>query len=417
METKITFEEYLRKENLSENTITSYLWTVNYFNANYDVVSKENLLSYKGYLMEFFKPKTVNLRIQAINKYLEYLEEQHLQLKAVKVQQKNFLENVISNADYNFLKKQLKKDNNMEWYFVVWYLAATGARVSELIQIKIEHIEIGYFDLYTKGGKLRRLYIPQKLKIETLEWLEESHRSSGYLFLNRYGERITTRGISQQLKNYAEKYGLDKKVVYPHSFRHRYAKNFLEKYVGNDFDDYVVIISSPIHEIDRTYCQPFMGDVVEDNMFWLNLSQEELEDLTIRQLQAGEGGMFSCDCHPDGDRANGYWDPDCFQYGEVLGGLTFHMTKAERLLTRDSTMNHCMMFCGVNLDENGKADRWKIENSWGAASGQKGYFIGSEKWFKANVYQVTVRKSLLSDAQRALLDQEPLPMKLWDPLA
>ncbi len=230
METKITFEEYLRKENLSENTITSYLWTVNYFNANYDVVSKENLLSYKGYLMEFFKPKTVNLRIQAINKYLEYLEEQHLQLKAVKVQQKNFLENVISNADYNFLKKQLKKDSNMEWYFVVWYLAATGARVSELIQIKIEHIEIGYFDLYTKGGKLRRLYIPQKLKIETLEWLEESHRSSGYLFLNRYGERITTRGISQQLKNYAEKYGLDKKVVYPHSFRHRYAKNFLEKY-------------------------------------------------------------------------------------------------------------------------------------------------------------------------------------------
>ena len=45
-----------------------------------------------------------------------------------------------------------------------------------------------------------------------------------------YGERITTRGISQQLKNYADKYGLDKKVVYPHSFRHRYAKNFLEKY-------------------------------------------------------------------------------------------------------------------------------------------------------------------------------------------
>lgn len=161
---------------------------------------------------------------------MEYLEEQQLQLKAVKVQQKNFLENVISNADYNFLKKQLKKDSNMEWYFVVWYLAATGARVSELIQIKIEHIEIGYFDLYTKGGKLRRLYIPQKLKKETLEWLEEKHRSSGYLFLNRYGERITTRGISQQLKNYAEKYGLDKKVVYPHSFRHRYAKNFLEKY-------------------------------------------------------------------------------------------------------------------------------------------------------------------------------------------
>ena len=68
---------------------------------------------------------------------------------------------------------------------------------------------------------------------------------------------------------------------------------------------------------------------------------------------------------PDGDRANGYWTPTASQYGEVLGGLTFGMTKSERLLTRDSTMNHCMMFCGVNLDENGTANRWKIENSWG----------------------------------------------------
>ena len=161
MKTKQTFEEHLRKSNLSENTITSYLWTVNYYHSHYAEVNKENLLAYKGYLMEFFKPKTVNLRIQGINKYLEFLGKEKLQLKAVKVQQKNFLENVISNADYNYLKKQLKKDGNMEWYFVVWYLAATGARVSELIQIKIEHIEIGYFDLYTKGGKLRRLYIPK----------------------------------------------------------------------------------------------------------------------------------------------------------------------------------------------------------------------------------------------------------------
>ena len=178
-----TFEEHLRKSNLSENTITSYLWTVEYYHAHYDAISKENLLAYKGYLMEFYKPKTVNLRIQAINKYLVYLGKDKLQLKAVKVQQKNFLENVISNADYNFLKKQLKKDGNLEWYFVVWYLAATGARVSELIQIKIEHVELGYFDLYTKGGKLRRLYIPKKLRTETLEWLEETNRSSGYLFL------------------------------------------------------------------------------------------------------------------------------------------------------------------------------------------------------------------------------------------
>lgn len=224
------FEQSLKRSNLSGNTITSYMWTVTWYQEHYDGITAGNLMAYKGYLVEHYRPKTVNLRIQGINKFLCFIGQEKLQLKAVKIQQKNFLENVISNADYQFLKKKLKADGNMEWYFVVWYLAATGARVSELIQIKIEHVTAGYFDLYTKGGKLRRLYIPKKLRDETITWLEAQKRTSGYLFLNRYGERITTCGVSQQLKNYAKKYGLDTKVVYPHSFRHRYAKNFLEKY-------------------------------------------------------------------------------------------------------------------------------------------------------------------------------------------
>lgn len=251
MEMQSQFESFLRRSNHSENTIRSYIWTVNYYLSNYDSLSKENLLSYKGYLMEFFKPKTVNLRIQGINKYLEYLKKDKLKLKFVKVQQKNFLENVISNEDYKFLKTQLKKDGNMQWYFVVWYLAATGARVSELIKIKVEHVQAGYFDLYSKGGKLRRLYIPKKLRIETEKWLAEKSITSGYLFCNRFGNQITTRGISQQLKTYAEKYGLDTKVVYPHSFRHRYAKNFLDKY--NDISLLADLMGHESIETTRIY--------------------------------------------------------------------------------------------------------------------------------------------------------------------
>ena len=64
---------------------------------------------YKTYLIEKFKPKTVNLRIQAMNKYLDYMNKSRLRLKSVKVQQRSYLENVISNADYAFLKNKLKK--------------------------------------------------------------------------------------------------------------------------------------------------------------------------------------------------------------------------------------------------------------------------------------------------------------------
>ncbi len=241
------FKHFLDKQNLSTNTVTSYLWTVRYFLSHYDDVTKKNLLAYKGYLVEKFKPQTVNLRLQGMNKYLEFLKLDKLKMKFVKVQQKNFLENVISNADYKFLKTKLKADGYDDWYFVVWFLTATGARVSELVQIKAEHVQLGYLDIYSKGGKLRRLYIPKNLQAEAIKWLNEKKISSGYLFLNRFGQRITTRGIAQQLKHFAEKYGLNRDVVYPHSFRHRFAKNFLDR-----FNDIALLADLMGHESIET---------------------------------------------------------------------------------------------------------------------------------------------------------------------
>lgn len=169
----------------------------------------------------------------------------------VKIQQKSFLENVISEADYTYFKNCLKRDGEMYWYFVIRFLAATGARISELIQIKVEHVEIGYLDLYSKGGKLRRIYIPKALQDEALSWLNEKQQESGFIFLNRYGERITARGISGQLKKFAVKYNINPAVVYPHSFRHRFAKSFLERF--NDISFLADLMGHESIETTRIY--------------------------------------------------------------------------------------------------------------------------------------------------------------------
>jgi len=250
MENFKNFELHLKKEGLSKNTIDSYLYTLHYFHGNYDF-NLESLLEYKGYLLERFKPKTVNARIQGINTYLKFANQAELCLKSIKIQQKSFLEDVISQADYLFLKRKLKKDHNLKWYFVVWCLGATGARISELIKIKVEHVMAGHFDIYSKGGKIRRLYIPKKLQEECKKWLQHSKRSTGYLFLNRFGEAITARGVSQQLKNYADKYGLNPQVVYPHSFRHMYAKSFLDKH--NDISLLADLLGHESIETTRIY--------------------------------------------------------------------------------------------------------------------------------------------------------------------
>lgn len=263
------FETHLRKENLSENTISSYVITIKLFESLSDGITKKSLLAFKGYLIETYKPKTVNLRIQAINKYLEFIKKEKLKLQPIKLQQKNFLENVISDADYKYLKNCLKRDGNMDWYFVVRHLAATGARVSELIQIKVEHVMLGYYDIYAKGGKIRRLYIPKKLREETKLWLASKNIDSGFLFLNRFGERITTRGIAQQLKNFAAKYGINPKVVYPHSFRHRFAKNFLEKY--NDIALLADLMGHESIETTRIYLRKTASEqqeIVDKVVIW-----------------------------------------------------------------------------------------------------------------------------------------------------
>ena len=263
------FKEFLVLSNMAKNTVSAYVYAVNDFNSRHSQLTKKELLLYKAYLIETFKPKTVNLRIQALNKFLEFVRKPKLRLKSVKVQQRTYLENVISNADYMFLKNKLKKENNMEWYFVVRFLAATGARVSELVQLKVEHVNVGYYDIYTKGGKIRRLFIPKKLREETLVWLSKKDRDSGYLFLNHFGERITTRGIAQQLKNIAVRYGLNQKVVYPHSFRHRYAKNFLERF--NDIFLLADLMGHESIETTRIYLRRTASeqqDIVDQIITW-----------------------------------------------------------------------------------------------------------------------------------------------------
>ena len=78
-------------------------------------------------------------------------------------------------------------------------------------------------------------------------------------------------------------------------------------------------------------------------------------------------------------------------------------------------MNHAMMLTGVNLDENGKPNRWKIENSWGDKVANQGYFIGSDTWFDKYMYVVAVNKKFLSKEALAALEKEPVQVAPWDP--
>ena len=218
------FELYLREEELSENTIDSYMMTMKQYAARYNEINKTNALEFKQSFMKF-KPKTVNNKISALERYCGYIG-QSLKLKRLKVQKINHVENVISEKQYKKLLECLDKDKNERWKTNILILARTGARVSEAIRITKADVIKGYTDILTKG-KVRRIYIPKSLKDDIKNSLNQL-QDDDKVMRGRFGE-ITTRGVSQQLTNFAKKYDIPAEVMHPHSFRHFFAIKFLER--------------------------------------------------------------------------------------------------------------------------------------------------------------------------------------------
>ncbi len=223
------FQNWLEKNNKSPNTIRVYLAAMRQYFELYPSVNPENLMLYKCYLIDHYKTRTVNQRIRAINSYVEFLDLPYSRLFMIRQQQKPFLENVISQADYEYLIACLLRDRKMPYYFAVRTMATTGMRVSELVRLRVEDVRRGYVDLRSKGNRIRRVFIPKAIRLPCLNWLNSIGRSSGYVFLNRLGSQITVSGIRDQLKHFADIYNLNASVVYPHSFRHLFAKNFIER--------------------------------------------------------------------------------------------------------------------------------------------------------------------------------------------
>lgn len=163
-----TFNQYLRENGYAENTIDSYSFAICQLIDKTQSLTNQSLLAHKEWLVSSFAPKTANNRIGAINTYLDYIAFDGIRLKGVRIQQKPFLDNVISNEQYVQLIDGLKQDGDWFWYFIVRFLGCTGARVSELRQFKVEHVIAGYMDIVSKGQKLRRIWIPDSLRRESM---------------------------------------------------------------------------------------------------------------------------------------------------------------------------------------------------------------------------------------------------------
>lgn len=209
---------------------------------------------------------------------------------------------------------------------------------------------------------------------------------------------------------------VDSKDVY-HANYHVTPLTFYKEYLGVDIDEYINCINAPTSDKKyyQTYSVEYLGNVVDGNQIcMLNLPLDEFKDCALKQLKDGEPVWFGCDCGKDGDRDGGLWDDKQFDYQNTLD-INLEMSKAEMLDAHVSCMNHAMMLTGVNLDENGKPNRWKIENSWGDKAANKGYYICTDTWFDKYMYVLAVNKKYLSQKALDGLNKKTQVVSPWDP--
>ena len=117
---------------------------------------------------------------------------------------------------------------------VVETLFATGARVSEISNIKKENINLntGVIRIMGKGGKERYILIGERSVLELLKrYYEQNYeniKQSGYFFVNRDGERFSEQSIRLMIKRYAKNAGIERNIT-PHMFRHSFATYLIEE--------------------------------------------------------------------------------------------------------------------------------------------------------------------------------------------
>jgi len=112
---------------------------------------------------------------------------------------------------------------------------ATGARVSEVVNLKKDNVnlEIGFLRCVGKGNKERIIPLGKKAVACIQKYIESSrpsfvkNKESGGLFLNRFGGKISRQSLWKLIKKYARDAGI-KKHIKPHSLRHSFATHLLE---------------------------------------------------------------------------------------------------------------------------------------------------------------------------------------------
>ena len=223
------FKQYLYNEERSENTIQKYVRDIRFFREWLQGrnIDKSAVIEYKKELCEKYAVKSVNSMLSSVNAFFVFMGWHDLKVKTLKIQRCIFADKSkeLSKMEYERLLIAAKDKKNERLYYLMQTIASTGLRVSEIKYVTCEAVRQGQAVINCKG-KIRQIFLPKKLCQMLKKYIKSRNIKSGSVFITRSGKHLDRCAIWKMLKYLCESAGVSKDKVFPHNFRHLFARTF-----------------------------------------------------------------------------------------------------------------------------------------------------------------------------------------------
>lgn len=239
------------QKNLSSKTVSAYSLDLYQYRIHTCDINKESIYSYIEKLNKKYKPKSVKRKIASLKAFVRFLlihdiiENNPFDKIEIKIKEPFVVPRTISINDisklFNYAYKAIycaRTNYQLQVAIrnaaVIELMFATGARVGEISSIKPTDINLanGQVKLFGKGSRERIISIQNAEVIKALtayiDIYADRINKSGYLFVNKLGQRLAEQSIRNMINNYAAQCGVSIHIT-PHMFRHSFATLLLEE--------------------------------------------------------------------------------------------------------------------------------------------------------------------------------------------
>ncbi|KAK6531054.1 hypothetical protein TWF281_007881 [Arthrobotrys megalospora] len=200
-----------------------------------------------------------------------------------------------------------------------------------------------------------------------------------------------------------------------HSYPNVTPISFFKDFIGYKASSHFSLINDPRHEYGKLYTVSRLNNVFGGKPIrYVNVDMATMKAAIVAMIKKDHPVFFGCDVGKFSDSKLGIMDTKLFDY-KLAFDTELGLNKAERLLVGESKMTHAMTLNGVHI-VGGTPVKWRVQNSWGEDSGEKGWFVMTDEWMDEYCYQAVVGPEFVSQEIKDILKQEPTALPLWDPI-